>query len=324
MRAFFYCRLKKMTLEDKFEQIRKAFNREDVSWQETKSVQAHGKSASEASIANGLYFKQLRAADKAGLHILIPTYLDHVRRFEGATLLHMYHYSDALGLVMPDLAHGLRKRRRLQFDLKGSVTGRYTDTEIVPNSDWSTRMPLKDGNLRGSRVFFKTTVGFATFMGQIVRDVEMLSRVGMIDYSLFTILYVPTDEAGTPVDPRVKTLSSYGVELYDGKGSPKQYRMICGIIDALQPYDWRKTWEATLKNLPYPRSPKDLSSVTDPRSYAARFLLFVTRHFLAPANIKPQNPCAVYDGARCRNAKTHCTLDGGRCKSRARATPPPG
>lgn len=140
------------------------------------------------------------------------------------------------------------------FDLKGSAFHRRVLTESITNPPKGCVMKdldFKTLNL-GINVDFEVK---NQLKNSIKKDVSLLKRYGIMDYSLLLSIYEHT--------PGVT--NRYTIP------SPSNFSYALGIIDIFQQFDFRKKTEAELKKM----ISSDEASSIDPVNYARRFLEFV-------------------------------------------------
>ena len=168
------------------------------------------------------------------------------------------------------------------YDLKGSWVGRYTKYSIQSGKT------LKDGDLKRFIVLNKTTR--EQLINQLTADSKFLSSCQIMDYSLLLGIYhlkmAPNNiDNNNDDDDDAKyiniddenqekaALNNYAggirAEIIEGPGL---YYM--GIIDTLQPYNWKKKMETFLKTYILRDDGNGISCV-EPSFYQTRFMNYM-------------------------------------------------
>eukprot|EP01017_Pseudomicrothorax_dubius_P050491 TRINITY_DN9579_c0_g1_i1.p1 TRINITY_DN9579_c0_g1~~TRINITY_DN9579_c0_g1_i1.p1 ORF type:complete len:741 (-),score=121.67 TRINITY_DN9579_c0_g1_i1:140-2362(-) len=154
------------------------------------------------------------------------------------------------------------------FDLKGSKTDRsvlgradkrINNLTVLKDNDFV----MKVGNLKAEQSFRNQ------MLHQIMRDVQMFCRMGIMDYSL--LLFILRDDE----KHYGRGKSSYNY-LRGPKGKGVIYKL--ALIDFLQKYTNKKKGEKYLKYyvIKRPTDERDISS-QDPQTYKDRFIAFMDR-----------------------------------------------
>jgi hypothetical protein len=141
------------------------------------------------------------------------------------------------------------------FDLKGSSFNRRVLTSDVIEAPRGSVM--KDLDFKS--LDFMLQVEFHTtnkLKMSIKKDVSLLKRYGIMDYSLLLVIY----------DVKPELSNRYTIS------STSDYTYSLGIIDIFQQFNFRKKTEAEFKKV----ISSDRASAIDPISYARRFLEFVS------------------------------------------------
>ena len=163
------------------------------------------------------------------------------------------------------------------YDMKGS---KY-DREVLKNQDLddiseARGQVLKDVDfLKYEKKLYIREELKEAFLSQIERDAEFFRSVSLIDYS-FMVFIVDKKKAA-----RERSLSvdsgNIGQESYSSLANVKEEGLYynVGIIDYLQPYNFKKAFERFMKRV-RKLSPQLDTSSQDPNYYSRRFIRFIT------------------------------------------------
>lgn len=200
--------------------------------------------------------------------------------------------SEAYTMVIMNSVFPLTGKLVERFDLKGSTIGR--DCSIKERLSKGSSAILKDINVYEKNewqggAFHVGSELKAALMTQLKRDVELLKRCQVIDYSLL----VGVEPRMTTAEQSVQTCSwqSTAAKLFTRhraaidnpslarlpgvrRGYPVTFYL--GIIDFLQPFNSVKYVEWRAKSLWYEA---ESYSCVPPESYAKRFLEALEQHF---------------------------------------------
>jgi hypothetical protein len=188
------------------------------------------------------------------------------------------------------------------FDLKGSVRNRLVpprDMERAPDgADFAVG---KDLNFlqRGRGVVAPGVAARRALLGQLRSDAELLASLNIIDYSLLlgvarapeAALTLSGAEGGAETEGgRAGAWTRAFGGLAAGRPGPEPgHREVyyLGIIDILQPYDWRKVLEMRGKVALMGAKADEISS-NPPAAYMERFMRFVEERVVeAPEEVVP-------------------------------------
>jgi hypothetical protein len=190
-----------------------------------------------------------------------------------------------------------------RFDLKGSTVGRKTSVE--ERGAMGSKAVLKDldlhreierdlsKQLKRERVDSEAPiyglhigpVAKAALLSQLRLDVELLKECQVIDYSLLVGVACNRKGKSRKSVAWSPLLPYYGSDLcgidagtlskLTGKRRGKPAIFYFGVIDFLQPFNYKKTAEWRFKSLMHE---KDTFSCVPPKVYAERFLTFLDEH----------------------------------------------
>lgn len=211
------------------------------------SQEGTGKSGSQVYSNDRIFVKSLTSTDEQGLKMFLPKYVDHILVYGSRSLLPAFfriiRYDAKTYVVMKNFFKDVPTNRRV-FDLKGSFFNRCADS--------STSLKL-DNNFRGRTVYLPNhTHHITTYMLQ--RDVDLLQRLYLIDYSLLVIISETEFPRSIPAT-------------IDGENVFVKLQ----IVDVLLIHNFKKIVEHNLKG-------KGASS-TNRNVYAGRFVRFFSQHF---------------------------------------------
>jgi len=156
------------------------------------------------------------------------------------------------------------------YDLKGSEVGRRT----LPNQKYKMQednlpMILKDLDLK--RKFLLNHNDRTALMEQLTKDCQFLEKQNIMDYSLLICVHNKRLVVNENYDDfHAFSRRKHGLE------SPENEVIFMGIIDVLQPYNWRKQLETNLKS--FFDDPEKISCV-DPQKYSKRFQNYLNELF---------------------------------------------
>lgn len=242
---------------------------------------------------------------------------DNVDRWDGGLFSHSHITNDladdervylVMHSVFPAAASAFVTER---FDLKGSTVGRECSSEerrskganaVLKDLDLKREVDEERNNNNNKYGIYIGRRNKAALMAQLERDIDLLHRCNVLDYSLLVGVADTEDNSvkttETSNNTRVpKSLQNffrwldspmpfygagmtnvYGGDLSSMRGSRRGERVIyyLGIIDFLQPWTVKKRLERDLKGLA--GYDKTAISCVAPADYAARFLKFVDSH----------------------------------------------
>lgn len=177
-----------------------------------------------------------------------------VRVFGVFMLQSIGNYSVNL-MIMEDISDGL-KSSSFKMDLKGSTLnrkiGKQRDNATVFMKDIDFLAQVNKFDLEESEKF--------RFIGALEKDIAMLTRHHIMDYSVFGAYYE---------DVHFQSPNKYR---FFKKGSTKEFYCL-GLIDFLQKYSFEKQCEYCCKRIFFRAEASAISSV-DPEAYATRMLKF--------------------------------------------------
>ena len=146
------------------------------------------------------------------------------------------------------------------FDLKGSSFNRRVLTSEVIEAPRG--IVMKDLDFKSLDFMLQVEHDSANQLkNSIKKDVSLLKRYGIMDYSLLLAIY----------DTKPESSNRYIIT------STSNYTYSLGIIDIFQQFNFRKKTEAEFKKV----ISFERASAIDPISYARRFLEFVTNDLFA-------------------------------------------
>lgn len=235
----------------------------------SESAKGEGKSGSDVYSSPRLFIKSLMPADVTGLKRYMPAYVKHLAQYGKESLLPAFFMVFTLErdgrkagkfVVMRNMLRGVPAGFRT-YDLKGSWSGRY-------NKGKGTG---KDNNFRGQRLVAKDSAAWARVRHFMGRDLRLLARLGLMDYSLLLVV------ADQPWQGSMAGALA---------GRPVHFQV--HIVDVLMPFHAGKRLEAIFKATGGSSKP--------PAEYACRFLSFVDLH-IVPASVAAlelADPCDDY------------------------------
>jgi len=157
-----------------------------------------------------------------------------------------------------------------RFDLKGSSVGRSATAE--EKAELGDNVILKDNDVvSAKRKIYLDGVEKKLLSKQLDADVEFLQRLSLIDYSFLVGVHIPSAvqqplNLAQAMDEATEDQTGETTEVH------RDEKYFMGIIDILQPYDYRKRFEIGLKAMVYDKS---AISAAEPEFYGRRFLSFM-------------------------------------------------
>ncbi|KAL6078191.1 Phosphatidylinositol-4-phosphate 5-kinase [Balamuthia mandrillaris] len=273
--------------------------------------------------------KTITKGESKFLKAILPHYYEHIMNNPDSLLARFFgfhrvtphkdrkHYFIIMGNIF---AQNLEISYR--FDLKGSSVGRVTPEEKIKN-DPNVVMKDQDFDRLNKKIYLGPDKE-ALFIDQVTKDVDLLERLGIMDYSLLlgihdrraaqmvdrrlslSMVYLPkaeeeigattfgysdSDYWSTDSEDEYKhhitkfTQDQGGFQSTDKNNNPANEIYFMGIIDILQPYNIRKRVEHTFKALRYDG---DSISAVHPKLYASRFKEYMFGHVCpSPTRSKP-------------------------------------
>lgn len=199
--------------------------------------------------------KSINEEERSLMVKILPEYTKRLLGSESSRLVKIF----GLFTIIPDNLHIILmenilpdREQMVIFDLKGSHTNRKVNISSFP----SPGMVLKDQNFLEIGIKIDLC-GDKKFVNQLIEDFEMLSQHKIMDYSIIV---------GIPVNDLKQSNQI--------KMSPK---IVIGIIDILQKYNFKKISEKSMKSILH--NPKDIS-VADPETYLERIENFLSQVFI--------------------------------------------
>lgn len=257
--------------------------------------------------------KTIKRDELRTLRHMLPRYVDHMRDNGQRSLLNrvcgLYQVSlnggkDLYYFVVMNSVFAGGARIAERFDLKGSTVGRQASLEdretlgshaVLKDLDLALEVQQAvreiypgDGEGHHRYGLHIGPVAKAALLAQLRSDVALLQRCSVIDYSLLVgVATSPGGESRRAWSARRRAAgrSLLGVRHHrvhagrlavlpgERRGQPATFYF--GLIDFLQPFDYKKDVEYRLKGLVYK---KDAYSCVPPSVYARRFLDFVDKH----------------------------------------------
>lgn len=163
------------------------------------------------------------------------------------------------------------------FDLKGSLTGRFTmihDGDFNNGNNDKSQIVKKDLNWlnENGRIIFKDKIEMQKFLKQLRKDTEILVKTNTMDYSLLIGIYNLNDEDSLKQLEYTMKVDDKCQTYYIIKNDDVIYFL--GIIDCLTNYSIAKKLETIWRSI---SNKFDEISAIPPRQYGDRFYNFISQ-----------------------------------------------
>lgn len=274
-----------------------------------RAVGSSGKSGSSFYYSNDRKFiiKTIHRSEHKHLRRILKDYYHYVKnnpntllcQFYGLHRLKMMTRTGVVKVHVLVMNNMLPPTVRMSdcYDLKGSTHGRKTIQKKIAQGSCMKDLNFIENNAKINL----TTSKKKQVIDQLTKDVELLERLNIMDYSLLVgIRYLNISEE--EVAERCQRVSMIvhqnvpdahkntifeadgGIRAVDVDGEDMEMVYYIGIIDCLTNYNTFKRLETFFRTL---RHKREVISAVPPNEYGSRFLKFITANIRAPGDSSP-------------------------------------